>query len=141
VEEHYRRQYYEAIDSTIATIEKWPGYVMYCNLEGVQIKAARQQDFSAEFQAVTDFYGDDLQASSLSAQLTTFGSQFTDSPDLVTLNDCHSYLRSTMGQERLNHLMLLHLHKEKLDDFDFVYIANEFVKGCEHRLSFFGKFN
>ena len=188
VKEHYRRQYYEAIDSTIATIEKrfdQPGYVMYCNLEGLLIKAARQQDFSAEFQAVTDFYGDDLQASSLSAQLTTFGSQFTDSPDLVTLDDCLSYLqslqigaqsffsevcqvaklllvipatnafskcsflamrriktylRSTMGQERLNHLMLLHLHKEKLDDLDLVYIANEFVKGCEHRLSFFGKF-
>jgi len=32
VEEHNRRQYYEAIDSTIATIEKrfdQPGYVMY----------------------------------------------------------------------------------------------------------------
>ena len=56
--------------------------------------AARQQDFSAKFQAATDFYGDDLQASSLSAQLTTFGSQFTDSPDLVTLDDCLSYLQS-----------------------------------------------
>jgi len=42
-----------------------------------------------------------------------------------------------MGHERLNHLTLLHLHlhKEKLD---LVYIANEFVKGCEHRLNFFG---
>jgi len=52
-----------------------------------------------------------------------------------------TYLRSTMGQERLNHLMLLHLHKDKLDDLDLVYIANEFVKGSDHRLSFFGKFD
>ena len=52
-----------------------------------------------------------------------------------------SYLRSTMGQERLNHLMLLHLHKEKLDKLDLVFIANEFVSGSEHRLSFFGKFD
>ena len=52
-----------------------------------------------------------------------------------------SYLRSTMGQERLNHLMLLHLHKEKLDKLDLVFIANEFVSGSKHRLSFFGKFD
>ena len=110
----------------------------------------------------------------MSIQLTTFGSQFTDSPDSVTLDDClgylwslpvgsqpffsevcqvaklflvmpatnayseysfsamrqiKTYLQTTMGQELLNHLMLLHLHKEKLDDIDLVYIANEFVKG------------
>ena len=62
VEEHYRLQYYEAIDSTIATIEKCfdqPGYVIYCNLEGLLIKSAKQQDFSEEFKVVTDFYRDD----------------------------------------------------------------------------------
>ena len=46
-----------------------------------------------------------------------------------------------MGQERLNHLMLLHLHKDKLDGLDLINIANEVVKGSEHRLSFFGKFD
>lgn len=46
-----------------------------------------------------------------------------------------------MGQERLNHLMLLHLHKDQLDDLDLVHIANEFIKGSEHRLSFFGQFD
>ena len=51
MEEHYRRQYNEAIDSTIATIEKHfdqPSYVMNCNLEGLLLKAAKQQDFSTE---------------------------------------------------------------------------------------------
>jgi len=32
----------------------------------------------------------------------------------------------------------LTVHKEKLE---IVYIANEFVKGCEHHQSIFGKFN
>ena len=56
-------QYYEFIDSTIATIEKrfdQPGYVMYCNVEGLLIKSAKQQDFSEEFKVVSDFYRDDL---------------------------------------------------------------------------------
>ena len=47
-----------------------------------------------------------------------------------------TYLHSTTGQERLNHLMLLHLHKEKLDNLDPVFIANQFVGGSEHCLSF-----
>ena len=57
VEEHYRRQYYEAIHCTVATIEKHfdqPDYAMHCNLEGLLFKAAKQQDFSAEFQVVTE---------------------------------------------------------------------------------------
>ena len=29
-----------------------------------------------------------------------------------------SYLRSTMTQERLNHLMILHVHKELTDKLD-----------------------
>ncbi len=51
-----------------------------------------------------------------------------------------TYLRSSMGQKRLNHLMLLHLNKEKLDSLDLDAIGNEFVQGSEHRLRIFGKF-
>ena len=51
-----------------------------------------------------------------------------------------SYLRTTMTQSRLNHLMLLHIHKEKTDDLDLIEVANEFVQHSEHRLSLFGKF-
>ena len=94
---HYMLQCYEAVDSTIATIEKHfdqPGYVMYCNLEGLLIKSAKQQDFSEEFKVVTDFYRNDLKLSSLSVQLPTFGSQFTDSPDSVNIDDCLGYLWS-----------------------------------------------
>ena len=51
-----------------------------------------------------------------------------------------SYLRSTMGQSRLNHIMLLNIYKEQLDMLDLTVVANEFVSGSEHRLRFFGKF-
>ena len=37
-----------------------------------------------------------------------------------------SYLRTTMTQERLNHLMLLHFHKDKTDKLDLVCVANDF---------------
>lgn len=53
-----------------------------------------------------------------------------------------SYLRSTMKQERLNNLMLLHVHKNESDNIDLKSIANAFVqnKSLSHRLTQFGKF-
>ena len=45
-----------------------------------------------------------------------------------------------MGQERLNHLLMLPVHKEYTDELDFTAVANEFVSDSEHRLSIFGKF-
>ena len=45
-----------------------------------------------------------------------------------------------MGQKRLNHLMVLHLNKDKLDSLDLDAIGNEFVQGSEHRLRMFGTF-
>ena len=51
-----------------------------------------------------------------------------------------SYLRSTINQSRLNHVMILHLNKEKVDSLDLDVIGNEFVEGNEHRLRYLGKF-
>ena len=51
-----------------------------------------------------------------------------------------TYLRSTMGQSRLNHVMLLNINKETVDSLDIDKIANQFVQGSEHRLRMFGKF-
>jgi len=48
---------------------------MYHNLEGLLIKAGNQEDFTQDFQKVSEFYGTDLNASKLSAQLTTLASQ------------------------------------------------------------------
>ena len=45
-----------------------------------------------------------------------------------------------MGQQRLNNLMLIHVHKERTDLLNIIDIANEFVSDSEHRLRLFGKF-
>ena len=45
-----------------------------------------------------------------------------------------------MTQQRLNNLMVLHVHKERTDSLNAVAIANELVGDSEHRLRMFGKF-
>ena len=56
------------------------------------------------------------------------------------LHRIKGYLRSTMTQLRVNHLMILNIYKEALDETDLKSIANEFVQGNEHRLSVLGNF-
>ena len=51
-----------------------------------------------------------------------------------------TYLRSTMTQQRLNHLMILSVHKEKTDLLDINQLGNAFVQGSDHRLQQFGHF-
>ena len=50
-----------------------------------------------------------------------------------------TYLHSTTRQDRLNLLMILHVHKDRTDALDLKEVANEFVSGSEHRLRIFGK--
>jgi len=53
------------------------------------------------------------------------------------MHQVKSYLRSTMCQVRLNHVMVLNIYKEELDKLDFVAVANEFVSDSEHHKRFF----
>ena len=39
------------------------------------------------------------------------------------LNTVKTYLRSTTGEARLNHLMLFHIHKELTDGMDIVEVC------------------
>ena len=52
-----------------------------------------------------------------------------------------TYLRSTMTQSRLNHLMILHIHRKLTDKLNLTAVANEFVSGSEHRSTLFGNFD
>ena len=52
-----------------------------------------------------------------------------------------TYLRSSMHQSRLNHVMLLNINREKVHQLDIDVIADEFVVGSEQRLCQFGKCN
>ena len=51
-----------------------------------------------------------------------------------------SYLRSTASNNRLNHLMVLHVHKDKLDKLDLVKVANDFLARVNCRRQVFGVF-
>ena len=51
------------------------------------------------------------------------------------------YLRSTMKQDRLNHLLLLYVHKDRTDSLSLTHVVEQFVNSSEHRLSVFGQFS
>ena len=51
-----------------------------------------------------------------------------------------SYLRSTIKQERLTHLMTLHIHKQLTNELDLILLTNQFVAEDTHRLTVFGAF-
>ena len=57
------------------------------------------------------------------------------------VNNCFSYLRSTTGDSRLNHLMMLHEHKDRTDAPTLVDVANDLVGEKENRKQLFGKFS
>ena len=49
-----------------------------------------------------------------------------------------TYLRTTMSQDRLNHLLLLYCHKARTDAIDLSKIASAFVTVNDRRLHYFG---
>ncbi|KAJ8897834.1 hypothetical protein PR048_003187 [Dryococelus australis] len=51
-----------------------------------------------------------------------------------------TFLRSTMTQPRLNHLLLLDIHKDKCDELNVEEMAEEFIETNNRRHSYFGSF-
>ena len=51
-----------------------------------------------------------------------------------------TYLRSSMTERRLNHCLLLHIHKELTDSLDLTSAAKEFVVLHDERKKYFGSF-
>jgi hypothetical protein len=49
-------------------------------------------------------------------------------------------LRSSMGADRLNRLMLLHVHKHRTDALDLLQVANSFAS-TDYRRAIFGTFD
>ena len=74
--EFYRRYYYKALDvltSAISDRFDQAGYQTHRKTEDLLLKAAHGQDFSDEFEFVTDFYGDDFNSFQLRTQLNILG--------------------------------------------------------------------
>ena len=61
----------------------------------------------------------------------------TSDRSFSALRRLKSYLRTTMLQERLNYLMLLHVHKERTDALDMQAVLTEFIGESEHRCGIF----
>ena len=57
-----------------------------------------------------------------------------------SLRRVKNYLRSTMTENRLNSVMLLHIHKERTDSLSLIDVANDFIQGSDHRHTVFGTF-
>ena len=51
------------------------------------------------------------------------------------------YLKSTMTQTRLNSIIILSTYNHLTDKLDLIEIANQFVRGSEHRMTIFGTFS
>ena len=51
-----------------------------------------------------------------------------------------TYLRSTTSDCRLNHLMVLHVHKDRTDSLNMVEVANAFVEQNDSRHPIFSVF-
>ena len=62
----------------------------------------------------------------------------TSERSFSALRRIKTYLRATMTQQHLNHLMILHVHKNLTDDLDLVAVANNFIDGSDHRKHYFG---
>ena len=70
----------------------------------------------------------------LTIPVTTATSERTFS----ALRRLKTYLRTTMSQDRLNHLLLLYCHKARTDAIDLSRITSAFVSVNERRLQYFG---
>ena len=47
-----------------------------------------------------------------------------------------TYLRATIGQPRLNSLLILHCHQDRADKLNLKAISQEFVRACDQRSNF-----
>jgi hypothetical protein len=54
-----------------------------------------------------------------------------------TLNRLKNTLRNSMTQSRLNHCLLTHIYKEKLDEIDPYQIMSTFIASNDKRQAFF----
>ncbi len=45
-----------------------------------------------------------------------------------------------MAQDKLNHIMTLHIHRGLTDDLSLIGSANRYIHGSDHREQIFGKF-
>ena len=78
-EDYYRQMYFEALNlitTSICNIFDQPRYKMYCNIQELLLKAAKNEQYQAELDLVDDFYGSDLNQYLLNTQLQVLSTMF-----------------------------------------------------------------
>lgn len=65
----------------------------------------------------------------------------TSERSFSALRRVKTYLRTIMTQQRLNNLMVLHIHKDLVDELKLEKVAKDFVSGREGRQRVFGTFS
>ena len=189
VKAYYRQIYFQSTDHVVNAINDRydsPDFKIYMQAEQLIMKCVKSQDYETEYEAVTNFYGDDFHKENLKCQLCSLAATFevpgkiedlvladvvkyftdlsarkrqwlaevqtllqlilimpatnaTSERSFSGLRRIKTYLRSTMKQERLNSLMILHVQKERIDNLRLNQVAAEFAaKG--QRASIFGHF-
>ena len=64
----------------------------------------------------------------------------TSERSFSALRRIKTYLRSTMSQSCMNHLMLLHYHQSLTDSLDMKQVGNDFITANESRMTVFAQF-
>ncbi|CAF1986455.1 unnamed protein product [Rotaria magnacalcarata] len=74
----------------------------------------------------------------ITSYLTVPATTVTVERAFSVLNRIKAYLRCTMSQQRLNHAIIPHIHKDKLDLLDLKSVCADFISKNENRKTFFG---
>lgn len=106
---YHRQEYYEALDLSISCIKDrlyQPGYLIYCHLQNLLLKASQKKNFEEDFEFVCTFYKDDLHPERLRSQLSIFSTEFRNHYSTVqippTILDIIKYISSlTTAQKQL----------------------------------------
>ena len=76
----------------------------------------------------------------LTIYLTVPMTSATAERSFSTLRRVKDYTRTTMSQLRLNHVIIMHTHKQRTDDLNLVNVAESFISVSPIRIAFFGHF-
>ena len=102
VEEHYCQIYFEVLDLAITCVKvrfDQPGYCTYQVTESLLLKAVRGENYTAELDSASSFYGDDFSVPTLQVQLQkTLRTQF-EKESHITLQDIIQYLKTFNNAE------------------------------------------
>ena len=73
--DHYRKQFYQAIDVLISSVRDrfdQPSFLVFENLESLLIKTLKGEETSAEMKIAREKYATDINMSDLNVELATF---------------------------------------------------------------------